>query len=248
MLLVDSREGGKDPTDGAKWLRPLQRLGLPAVHTRLESGDLAFEGKGDGEFLTIGVELKTLSDFIGSVRSGRLNGQIAEMAPTYDVRWLVVQGATRWDSSGALVRQVSRKWQDVKPVPGHMSVSEYHKRHLTHTHCAGMHVWPTVTQRDTLQFVHDLYRWWTDEAYEEHRSHLAPLLVPDSRLGIRRSYVEQAASLLPGIGAEKAKAVARHFKTAYYMVAADEREWMTIGGIGATIAKACVQILRHGEE
>lgn len=242
MLLVDPREGS------GKLVEPLRKMGLPAVASRLEYGDVAFEGLGQEHGVSIGIELKTLGDFVGSVRSGRLNTQLQGMIDAYDVRWLVVQGQTRWDGSGHLVRQVSRTWRDVKVLPGRMSISEYHKRHLTYAHCGGCHVWPTATQRDTLQFIHDLYRWWTDEGFESHRSHLAPMLVPDSRLGIRRSHLEQVASLLPGIGTEKAKAVAAHFRTLWYMVAADEKEWMKIDGIGATIAKACVQIIRHGEE
>jgi NAD-dependent DNA ligase len=52
------------------------------------------------------------------------------------------------------------------------------------------------------------------------------------------------AALLPGIGWGKSAAVENKFKTVLDMVAADQRDWETIPGIGPTIAKRAVDSLR----
>lgn len=203
MILVDDRIGSKD------LLKPLQDAGLPAQIARLEFADVAFQGKGpSGSALDIGVELKTLSDLVGSLRTGRLAGhQLPGLSQQYDYTWLIVEGQWRHDTAGRVVTYKGkvRGWQ---PIPGKMSASELEKQVLTLECCGGLHVRYTNTRADTVRFLGNLYRWWTDRAMDAHTSHLAvhtaPTIVPVSDF-------RQAIMRWPHIGLKVSKAVERAF-------------------------------------
>lgn len=203
MLLIDDRVGSKDLH------KPLKDAGLPAEIVRLEFADVAFQGKGPGgSALDIGVELKTLSDLVGSLRSGRLAGhQLPGLTKHYDYTWLIVEGMWRHDEAGQVVnyRGKYRGWQ---PVPGRMSAGELEKQVLTLECCGGLHVRYTNSRRDTVRFLSNLYRWWTDVAVDQHTSHLAvhmaPTIVPVSDF-------RQAVMRWPNIGFKTSKSVERIF-------------------------------------
>ena len=203
MLLVDDRVGSR------ALLKPLTDAGLPTTMTRLDFADIAFQGKGpNGSALDIGVELKTLSDLVGSLRSGRLAGhQLPGLSQQYDYTWLIIEGMWRHNELGQVVtyRGKSQGWI---PIPGRMSASELEKQVLTLECCGGLHVRYTNSRADTVRFVGNLFRWWTDQALDGHTSHLAvhtaPTIVPVSDF-------RQAVMRWPHIGFKVSKAVERTF-------------------------------------
>ena len=79
MLQVDDRE--KSNT-----ISILNKLKIPFEITRLEVGDYLFPEKG------IIVERKSVEDFIGSVRSGRMQEQLINMQNNYEHSYLVIIG------------------------------------------------------------------------------------------------------------------------------------------------------------
>lgn len=221
MIFVDRRVGSKD------LLAPLQRLGLDAELVELEYADIAFSGLGaKGTTLDIGVELKTLGDLVGSLRSGRLAGhQLPGLRAQYEHAWLVVEGQWRADEQGQVItyQGQARGW---RPLPGKMRASEFEKQVLTLELCGGLHVRYTNSRIDTVRFVSNLYRWWTDQAFDHHTSHLAvhepPTLVP---ISAHRA----AFTRLPGIGIRSSRAVADHFHNSLRLAArAPISEWADI--------------------
>lgn len=221
MLLIDDRVGSKD------LLKPLKAAGLPAEIARLDFADVCFQGKGpNGSALDIGVELKTLSDLVGSLRSGRLAGhQLPGLSSHYDYTWLIVEGLWRHDEAGQVVmyRGKMRGWQ---PIPGRMTASELEKQVLTLENCGGMHVRYVNSRRDTVRFISNLYRWWTDIAVDMHTSHLAvhtaPTIVPVSDF-------RQAIMRWPNIGLKTSKAVELAFRGSIRAAClASIEEWATI--------------------
>ena len=167
-LLVDRREGSKH------LVKPLQRLGVETEITELPFGDVCFQGRGIGDTpLTIGVELKKLPDLVASLRSGRLaDHQVPGMIGPegmYNYAWLVIEGQYRVNTAGQLLHQTPIGW---RAVPGGMNVAELEKQVLTLELCSGMHVRFTNRETDTVQFVVNLYRWFTDKAMDAHTSHL----------------------------------------------------------------------------
>lgn len=203
MILVDSRIGSADLAT------PLRAMGLPAELVTLDSGDVAFEGRGiGGKVLSIGIELKKLGDLVSSLRTGRLAEQVSRMLgpdPAYDYAWLLVEGRWSADDQGQLVKLNKRTW---KVLPGGMSAAEFQKQILTFELCGGMHVRHCIARPDTLRFIASLYRWFTDKSMDLHRSHLAVhtpvtfLPVSDFRAAIQR---------FPGIGARTSLVVEQVF-------------------------------------
>jgi len=248
MIYVDSRVGSKE------LFAPLQALGLEVALTTLEFGDVCFEGKGPKTSLVeIGIELKTLGDAISSLRSGRLSGhQLPGLRQTYTHTWLILEGQWRHNEAGQITtyQGPKRGW---KISPGKMSASEFEKQILTLELCGG--VIPRYTNRraDTLRFIYNLFRWWTDAAYDKHKSHLriheSPPLIPVS--DYRAFYMK-----IPGVGYKLSQAVENHFKGGpRQAVCASIDEWANITQLsdegklrklGNKVATKIVAFLRGG--
>jgi ERCC4-type nuclease len=169
MIFVDYREGSKHLVE------PLKERGLPVEEVDLPFGDVMFEGRGPGDKpINIGIELKKLNDAVASIRSGRLaDHQIPGMIGPdgiYAYAWVVIEGQYRTNKVGQLLGQVGGSW---RPIPGRMTVSELEKSVLTLELCTGVHVRFTNREDDTVQFLQNLYRWWTDKSMDAHTTHLA---------------------------------------------------------------------------
>src|SRR4051812_5465590 len=107
MLLVDPRAGS------VNLIEPLRAQGLEVVETHLESGDVGFIGRGEGGVpVHIGVEYKTLSDCISSMRTGRLEGhQLLGMRadpPLYDFAYLLIEGTPLVQNGQLMERRFKR--------------------------------------------------------------------------------------------------------------------------------------------
>lgn len=217
MLLV-----AKEPSS-AELEGPLQRMGLPAEKTHLDFGDFAFLGRGvGGKQVMVGIELKKVNDFIGSLRTNRLQGhQGPGMLSTYDYRYLLIEGQTRTDKFG-LVNQRGKfgRW---KPVRGKMTTMELEERILTLVHNGGFHfVRTTNTRRDTLLWIAALYRWWTDRDMDEHKSHLG-IHTPSGVVPLTR--FRKAVYALPGIGLKTSLAAQQKFRSLRRAFTSSERDW-----------------------
>ena len=239
MILIDRRVGSND------LVAPLKAAGFDAQLVELAFGDIAFEGKGpNGTMLNIGVELKVLGDLINSLRTGRLAGhQLPGLLKTYDYAWLLVEGQWRANAAGQVTTQKRRGiWA---AVPGKMSASELDKQLLTLELCGGLHVAHTHTRADTLRFICNLYRWWTDRSLDGHTSHLA-LHVAPAVYAI--SPFRAAVCQWPGIGVKMSKAVEQVFKTVRCAASASVEEWaqITTGDrkLGKKTAERVVKFLR----
>jgi ERCC4-type nuclease len=247
MLLVDYREGSKD------LLKPLLAAGLPAEIANLDSGDLAFQGKGvKGVPLAVGIELKRLdansTDLTQSLQSGRLSGeQLPKMLGkdgAYDYAWLLIEGSWRHDEAGHITvyQGPKRGWT---PIRGGITAAELEKRVLTLELCGGLHVRHTSSRRDSVRFIAALYHWWVDTSLDAHQSHLA-VHEPNSLIHI--SDFRRAVSAWPGIGLKTSKAVEGCFRGSVRRAAsASESDWaeLDIDGkrFGTARAKKLVAFL-----
>lgn len=209
MIILDYRQGSGELED------PLVALGLQVYKTRtpdeLPFGDIAFEGRGEGgKPVQVGIEFKKLEELIGSLRTNRLQGhQAPGMQQSFDFRYLMIEGELIYDTRGRLLKRVGKR--DFKPIAGGMGVGELLKRILVLHLTWGLNpLWPR-NRRDSLKFIEMLYRVWTDQDLDEHKSHLGiyqpPAIVPISDF-------RQAVSgpLFPGISLRKSLAVERAFK------------------------------------
>lgn len=224
MILVDDRAGSNDLVE------PLRRLNVPVEMTRLDTGDVCFSGRGPaGKVLSIGVERKRLdsSDFVSSMRSGRLAGeQLPKMLGpdgAFDHAWLIVEGQWKTDKFGRLVvhTHTKRGWT-WKVVPGDVKSSEMEKHLLTLELVGGLHVRFTESRDATVHCLVDLYRWWTDKDLDRHTSHIQV----HRPLGfLRLNDTVETLSRFPGLGLAKAQAAATKFHSVRRASNASVDEW-----------------------
>lgn len=197
MLLVDYREGSKE------LIAPLLKMGLPVQEADIDA-DLAFTGRGEGGVpVDVGIEFKQLRECVASMRTERLQGlQLPRMCKVYEFRYLLLEGELKFNKRGTMLRRTGKR--DFKPMPGAMSVGEFLKRlHSMHL-CAGLNWSLMETRAQTLKYIETLYRSWTDQDLDKHKSHLGvynpPTPVPVSEF-------RQAVMKWPGIGYKASLAV-----------------------------------------
>ncbi len=201
MLLLDNRAGSKE------LYLPLQQAGLNVSLTQLSFGDCAFVGQGpDHRSLDIGIEYKQLGELVTSIRDGRFAGhQLPGMRKMFDHSWLVVEGEWRAGPQGQMLQKARHGFVE---RPGGMPVSEYQKHLFTFELCANVHIQSTSNQAQTVHFIEQCYRWWTDKPFHKHTSHLA---VHDPRPLFETSRFRQAVQKWPHVGPEWSRAVEKKF-------------------------------------
>lgn len=112
---------------------------------------------------------------------------------------------------------------------------------------AGFHVVHTAGRPTTVRWLKALHDNWS-KAWDEHNSffgiRLKELPADFDPLNSFMVKVDRkmkvAKSLLEGIGDERAKAAAAHFRSVRAMVNADEREWFLVDGFGKKLAASVV--------
>jgi ERCC4-type nuclease len=238
-----------DPREGSKNLFPvLQELGVSSRLERLEYGDVQVEGRGPEERpVLVGVEVKAPSDLLNSIRSGRFAGhQLPGLVSSYEQTYLVVEGLPYRRDSGEAAwvgRRVRGHWR-YDDLVGHL---------LTYENKTGVRPMFTKNRRATAEWIAALWKWWNGKAWEKHRSHLAKYN-PDPPHEAWQVYrlnpaletrIKVARDLADGVGWEKAKKAAEHFRSVREMVNAEAEEWMKIKGFGKALAQRMVAEARR---
>ena len=229
MLFVDKAVGSN------VLVEPLRALGLTVEPAHLDYADVEFAGRGEkNEPVMIGVELKRLNELTSDWE--RFAGeQVPKMVNNYAHRYLLWEGVWTANKRGVLLQRSGRR--TFKPVHGNPVASQLRKKLITIEMCAGIHVHHVDAQGrhkqwsvETVRYLHDLYRWWTDDAMDEHKSHIvnyqAQGLIP-------LNPQEHALAAWPGLSSKKAKPVARHFKNSIRRACvAPIDEWAEIEVVG----------------
>ena len=249
MIQVDDRAGS------AQVAPLLKGLGVTASLTRLGYGDVAFLGNGpDGIPVNVGVEIKSPSDLISCIQSGRFAGhQLPGMIACYDHLYLLIVGEWRaripdgvleyrkpghgggmyWAEAGGGQRRWM--WRDLEAWLMTMRVM------------GGVQVVAAVSYPMAAQWLKAAYNWYQRP---EHKSHLVMYsgknFASDVALLVKPSLARRVAAELPGIGEKKSALVAARFKSLDEMAGATVREWMGIEGIGKRMAEQIVRAVRGG--
>jgi ERCC4-type nuclease len=107
VVLLDSRE---PPLVKTAVLAALEPLAVAPLVAALETGDFVVRD-GCASPCTVAVERKTVSDLLGSFRSGRLAAQLERLRASY--RWpiLLIEGEVRMSRDGKVVSGRSRQTQ-----------------------------------------------------------------------------------------------------------------------------------------
>ena len=245
-ILVDDREGSKD-------LVPLlKKRRLPVKATRLDFGDVAWEGHGPKGGCKVGIEYKTVRDVLSSMTSGRYAGhQLPGMIRQYDYVYLLVWGMVREDYESGLLQEYGKfdKWWDVTVGQTRFMYQQYAAYLDTMQTKVGVKVIRVNREHEAAAEIHSLYRWWTSKKWEQHGSDKVLYTPPPpSALFMKPTLVRKWATALDGIGWEKSLGVEQKFKTALDLALADPREWMEVPGIGKGLAEKAVRLIRGESE
>lgn len=222
MILVDPRAGSRE------LVAPLRAAGLPVEESHLDFGDVCWVGRGaGGADVFCGLEHKKLPDLVASLNTDRLAGhQLTGMLQMYDRAYLVVEGEWDADKSGRVV--VQRAGLRAKPTPlkGAPPAMVLEQRVLTLAIRGGL--WPRWTrhQRETVRYIGALYRWWSDHALDEHKSHLA-MHAPDLDRSLLTPASDERYAIggFPHVGYKLSAAAEQQFGSVWRAVNASEAEW-----------------------
>ncbi len=215
--------------------------------SRLNSGDVLISGNGATGPVVVGIELKSIHDLLASFDNGRLQAtQIPAMIDDYDHCWLLYYGVHRVGDNGQLeilhtnTRTSGRYWGGYamgrKPVPyGFLRSATIELQML------GFHVDHVSTIEEAAAWIGCMYRWWQKD-WSAHKlfrtfdNSTAKIRLPGSvdDSPERRRLIQRAeiAARLPGIGHEKALALAGEFGSVREMVNAGPERWAEIAVVG----------------
>lgn len=219
---------------------------------RLDFGDLSWTGNGEGgRPVLVGVEYKKLGDILGCMHDGRLAGhQLVGMRGLYEECYLVVEeGAIKESpSTGELMVARGAGWVQAGHSRRGVMWREYEHYLTSLETLGGMKLRRTRGTWETVSTLKALYTWWTAKDWEAHGT-LKVIYQPQGPVVAMRkpTPLERFAAILTGIGWERARAVARHFKSIREAVNAGEKEWAEIEGIGKGIAGKVQRDLSAGE-
>lgn len=245
MILVDPRIGS------AHLIEPLRkRLNCKVKGQRLNGGDLCFMGNGpDGE-MAIGIELKEIRDFLGSMRSGRLAGdQIVKMSQDYQMSFVIIQGLWRPGRTGLLEVWRGGKFQTLDLAAKGSGLHKCFHYAEPFKHLVSLSVVKNIivlrssnVEETIWQIIH-LYEWF-QKPWDHHRS-TDPIKLQTEVVFHRISLLRKIASVLPGIGWTRSAAVEKAFISVFHMVNAPVESWEAIQGIGPKLARSVWTAIRE---
>lgn len=243
MILLDNRGGSTASSSASHYPTLLSSLIPGSVLTRLDSADVAFTGTRG---VTVGVELKKVTDAVSCMFSGRLADlQLPAMAESYDIRYLIIEGLYRAEpKTGVLQRyqgELARwgSWRDTIAGRNRIMYSAFEMWLHTLSEQGGARLERTADVAATASLLQALHVWWQRE---DHSSmNVMHLNQEDSAALSRPTVMRRIAAQLPHIGWKRSAVVAQKFRSVAEMAAATEEDWLSIDGIGKGIAKSVVE-------
>lgn len=200
-LLIDSRE--------PSWIQQLQFGGIPTTVTYLEQGDV-MAACDDGNILLF--ERKTPSDYLSTLRDGRLFPQLAEMFIVTRWSYLIVTGDFIRGPGNRVITDRGETGWDWDAVMG--SLLTIQEMGIFVVHCA-----------NDLAFESTIIRLGNRERKPE-------LLLAPPRFPRILSAQEAIVAALPGIGIERMQAVMAYCNTPAWALVALTDPTSVIPGIG----------------
>jgi len=240
MILVDERTGSGE-------LAPL--LSTPSVTCYLEFADFSWVGQGpEGESI-VGVERKSLLDFLNSMVTGRLSGhQLVGLLQNYDTPYLIIEGIWRPDRESGILQRIGRGGKWIAASQGSrrfMARDVYSYVNTLQVICNVVCV-STSNKWETANWLDSCYRWW-QKPWDRHRSHLQWHRGPDSPKLTKPSLVSRIAAQFEGVGWRRAMEIGAAFPDIWSFMGAEASDFQKLNGIGPKMAESIVS-QRDGEE
>lgn len=246
MIFIDDRMGSKDLVN----YHPLSTLGT-LVH--LPSADIAFPGNGPNGSVTIGVELKKVTELLSSMNSGRLQGrQVLDMLESYDVCWLLYYGiyrpGPRPDFKLQIFKGVDKRGKEVwenYSIGSREFPYGYLEKFLMTLTAAGFHIKHVMSISEGVNWITCLYEWWS-KPWNKHKGlntfDNSRNIVKVPGMNSRQLAIARVANALPvRIGYQKAVSAGKHFSSIREMINASAEEWEQVPEIGKVLARSAAR-------
>jgi ERCC4-type nuclease len=235
----------------------------PSSLRRLPSADFCFSGNGPSGPTMIGIERKRIRhrrredllqfrDLIASVTTGRLMGeQVPKLLDHYEFSYILIEGLIKTDTStGHLLawgygNRQTNGWEVVKQGKEPFMAARLWNALESVTWNTAIRVLHVADERQTVEEVLRLYRYFNDKEWGQHHAHVA-IHRPEGAVGIgKASTVRRVAHTLRGVGWEKSAVVDGRFKSVEDMVNAEPEDWGKLEGFGKVLSKRVWEEL-HG--
>lgn len=242
MILCDAAVGSRELLTG------IRSLGCDAEVVNGLSTDFQWTGEGQKSAVLVGVERKTISDLLESIRTHRLGGgQVGRALDCYDYYYLIVEGPWRRGEGGML--EIGWPWHEPKGQFRYAEVGHFLDRMRVF---GGVLVWRTFDQDETVATLVDLYEEW-QQSWEERlgkRVIYAPAPTPprDGKFfQSKATPVQSWLYQLPGMGDKKTFDLAPRFAAPRAIVDMQSHEWENLPGIGPTGVRKLWDWIHHGK-
>lgn len=235
MILVDDRTGSVE-------IAPLLQNSMVC---HLEYADFAFTGNGPEGPVNVGIERKTIHDFLQSMTSGRLSGhQIVGLTQQYDWVYILLEGIWRPDRHTGILQHTNKegRWSALSHGSRKFMARDVYNFIQTLQIICGIVVVATSNRWETAMWLTSCQGWWSKE-WTKHKSHLQHQK-PTTHVHLTKpNLVTRMASQLTGIGWDKARKIGERFSNMTELMDATEGELEEINGIGPKIASGIVKEL-----
>ena len=186
------------------------------------------------EFGLVGVQRKELSDFVASVKDGRLSKELGQMK-RLGLAMLVLEGVPKWTSDGLLMSS-STQWRKTQ----HLGV-------MWSIQLSNCWTSSTTSTQDTSALLSALVKWTSKPRHLSLESRPGPSSDEWGKVGNR----EWALHLLQGfrgIGPVQAAAIFDHFQGVPLRWDVGILDLMEVDGIGRTRAERLLDSVNGGTE
>ena len=227
MIIIDSNQESMTPD-----LKQYIEKEIPVLVSPLDTGDMMFVGKMNGEPVKVGMEIKkTPSDLMGSLRDGRLMTQLPRLTEEFDMSYLLFVGENiKVDfNEGKVQERFHQSWKT--------SAFSYHYLNsiLTRYEASGGRIRTFENMEHLAVFVFSTFRWWTKETHTEEVFYKKRHKFLDWKL-MDEPLIEIYERM--GIGVKRATVLAKKYPTMMDLVLADEEELNLLPNFGKkTVSK-----------
>lgn len=244
MVIVDKR-------DGSRQLAYCEALRDSAQLGTLEFGDVMLTGHGPNpdKPLTVGVEVKSVSDLLSSIETKRLAGhQIPGLVRSYDHSWLLIHGAARPGADNYLEVNRHGRWQHFhlgrKPVPW----SYLQGFLLTAQLFSPIRVQWVYNEEEAAKWI-AVFDKWLSKKWDRHSAlkvfnEAGAQAAPPGADPVETQMAKVLAQL-PGVGWTRAWNAAKQFESLEEALSAPASEWEKIPKFGPVLAKAVRTAIRR---
>ena len=186
------------------------------------------------EFGLVGIQRKELSDFVASVKDGRLSKELGQMK-RLGLSLLVLEGRPTWTNDG-LLTQTSTQWS----VSQHLGV-------MWSIQLSGCWISYTTTAQETSTLISAFMRWTSKPRHIALESRAGPVKDEWGKAG-NREWAMHLLQGFKGIGPVQAAAIFDHFGGVPLVWTAGLLDFVEIPGIGEKRARALIEAVEGSVE